>query len=178
MSLKEITHDLHTVAERAPFIKKLLTGRLSKDEYTNYLYQLLMVYSPIEFGCREQGIFDDLPGIDRLPGLYQDYRELSEGKQYTWLPATIEYNKYLVDLINDPDRRHLVKAHFYVRHLGELHGGQLIAKVVPGQGKFYKFEDIDDLKIRVRRHLTNDLGEEARRAFQFTLNIVNELGNE
>ena len=42
MSLKEITKDLHTEAERTLFAKKLITGALSKEEYANYLWQMVL----------------------------------------------------------------------------------------------------------------------------------------
>ena len=37
MSLREITKDLHSDAERTIFAKKLVTGSLTKEEYANYL---------------------------------------------------------------------------------------------------------------------------------------------
>ena len=38
-------------------------------------------------------------------------------------------------------------AHVYVRHMGDLSGGQMIAKRVPGEGRMYKFDKgHDELK--------------------------------
>ena len=121
MSLKEITKDLHTEAEKTNFAKLLLSGKISKELYTNYLYQMIMAYGPVEFGCQMQGFFDALPGVARMPGIYQDFVELAEvGTHYTWLDETLDYNRYVLDLINDPERKHLIKAHLYVRHMGDL----------------------------------------------------------
>ena len=82
--------------------------------------------------------------------------------------------RYL-DMINDLDRRPLIKAHLYVRHMGDLFGGQYIAKKVPGSGKFYQFKDVETLKLAIRNELTDDLGDEARIAFQWAIDIMNEL---
>ncbi len=76
-TLKAIIQDLHREAEDLPFATRLVTGTVTTAEYVNYLYQLLLIYDPIEFGCRIQGVFTDLPGLYRLPQLYQDYQELA-----------------------------------------------------------------------------------------------------
>lgn len=176
MSLKEITKDLHSDAERTEFAKHLLSGTIDKEEYANYLYQMMLIYGPIENACRSQGFFKNLPDIERAWAIYQDFIELA-GKdyQYKWLPSTIEYHKYIIDLVLDPNRKHLIKAHLYCRHMGDLFGGQIIAKRVPGSGKFYKFKDPEALKIAIRSELTDDLGPEARVAFEWAIKIMKEL---
>lgn len=179
MSLKEITKDLHSDAERTQFAKKLLSGDISKEDYANYLYQMMLIYGPIETACRSQGFFKNLPDIERAWAIYQDFIELA-GKdyEYKWLPSTIAYHKYILDLALDPNRKHLVKAHLYCRHMGDLFGGQIIAKRVPGKGKFYQFKDPEGLKAAIRAELTDDLGDEARVAFEWAIKIMRELNNE
>ena len=66
----------------------------------------------------------------------------------------------------------------YVRHMGDLFGGQYIAKAVPGSGKFYEFEDVEGLKTAIREELTDDLGDEARVAFEWAIKIMKDLGGE
>lgn len=179
MSLRDITKDLHTEAERTSFAKKLISGSLTKEEYANYLYQMLLIYGPIEMGNRVQGFFTNLNGIERAHAIYQDFIELA-GKdyQYKWLPSTIAYHDYLLELMRDPQRKHLIKAHLYCRHMGDLYGGQILAKRVPGSGKFYQFKDVEKLKEQIRAELTDDLGDEARVAFEWAIKIMRELDNE
>ena len=179
MSLREITKDLHSDAERTQFAKKLLSGDISKEDYANYLYQMVLIYGPIELGCRVQGMLNNLPDIERAHAIYQDFVELA-GKDYThkWLPSTIAYHDYLLSLMSDPERKHLIKAHMYCRHMGDLFGGQIIAKRVPGQGRFYKFKDPEKLKEQIRAELTDDLGDEARVAFEWAIKIMRELNDE
>ena len=178
MSLKEITKDLHTAAEKTTFAKLLLSGNITRDEYANYLYQMLAVYDPIEFYAEEQGFLTNLPDIRRISKIYQDYLELKDGKFFALTQDTLEYHMYLLELGNDPYRRHLIKAHMYVRHMGDLFGGQYIAKAVPGEGRFYQFEDVEGLKAAIREELTDDLGEEARVAFEWAIKIMKGLTGE
>jgi heme oxygenase (biliverdin-producing, ferredoxin) len=179
MSLKEITKDLHTDAERTEFAKKLLSGSISKEDYANYLYQMMLIYNPIELGNRILGNFQNLPDIERTAYISQDFYELAGfDHDYRWLPSAIAYHNYLLQLIRDSERQHLIKAHLYCRHMGDLYGGQIIAKRVPGNGRFYQFRDADKLKEQIRAELTDDLGDEARVAFEWAIKIMKELNDE
>ena len=176
MSLREITKDLHTEAERTIFAKKLIGGTLTREEYANYLWQMVLVYNGIETAANSQGMFATLPDIARTHKIYQDCIELvGPHHQLKWLPSVIEYYQYLLELNCNPEKRHLVKAHLYCRHMGDLFGGQIISKRVPGSGKFYQFKDVEQLKQAIRTELTDDLGDEARTAFEWAIRIMNEL---
>jgi heme oxygenase len=179
MSLKEITHDLHHDAERTLFAKKLLSGNISKEEYAKYLWQMFSIYEAIEFTANTQGMLANLPGIERTKKILDDCLEIvGFDHSLQWLHETIEYRKYLFDLNQIPERRHLIKAHLYVRHMGDLFGGQIIAKRVPGEGRFYQFDDAENLKKAIRAELTDDLGDEARVAFQWAIKIMQALTKE
>ena len=180
MNLRELTKDIHKVAEQSKFSHLLVNGRVTREQYRRYLYQLTAVYGPIEFSSKLQGIFNPVRDDPRLPKVYQDYVELLDGTYTdTWLPATVAYNKYLTELINDPDRRHLIKAHAYIRTMGDLSGGQLLAKTVPGSGRMFQFNgDPAAIKLSLYPELSDDLADEARLAFQYFINILDELYNE
>lgn len=178
MSLKEITKDLHHDAERTEFAKKLLSGKITKEDYANYLWQMVLVYNGIETSCASQGFLSNLPDIERSYKIYQDFVELegdNRNKKYKWLPVTLEYYDYLLRLSLDEDRKHLVKAHMYCRHMGDLFGGQVIKGRVPGSGRFYEFKDPENLKVAIRAELTDDLGDEARVAFEWAIKIMRAL---
>ena len=179
MSLKEITKDLHTDAERTVFAKKLLTGVLTSEEYANYLWQMVLVYNGIETAARSQGMLVNLPDIERAHKIYQDCIELvGPNHNLKWLPVVIEYYQYLLSLNYNAERKHLIKAHLYCRHMGDLYGGQMIAKKVPGKGRFYEFKDADNLKTAIRAELTDDLGDEARLAFEWAIKIMKALNKD
>lgn len=178
MSLKELTKDLHTEAERTVFAKKLIKGNLTTEEYADYLWQMVLVYNGIETAANSQGMLSNLPGIERTANIYQDCIELvGPNHLLRWNPTTIDYYKYLLDLNNDPQRRHLVKAHLYCRHMGDLFGGQMIKGRVPGKGRFYEFKDPEGLKTAIRAELTDDLGPEARVAFEWAIKMMQSLTN-
>ena len=181
MSLKEITKDLHHEAETTKFAKLLLSGKISKDDYANYLYQMVLVYNAIELGNKIEGNFESLPDIERTHRIYQDFIEIAGVDHcYTWLPGTLEYYNYLMDLIRDPQQRPKIKAHLYCRHMGDLYGGQIIKKQVAhiSKGRFYEFKNPEELKVAIRTELTDELGDEARVAFQWAIKMMRELYNE
>ena len=179
MSLKELTKDLHTDAERTVFAKKLLTGVLTDEEYANYLWQMLLVYNGIETAAKSQDMLKNLPDIERTHKIYQDCIELvGPNHNLKWLPVVIEYYQYLLSLNYNAERKHLVKAHLYCRHMGDLYGGQMIAKKVPGKGRFYEFKDAENLKTAIRAELTDDLGDEARVAFEWAIKIMKALNRD
>ena len=77
-------------------------------------------------------------------------------------------------IMNDADK---LMAHVYVRHMGDLSGGQMIAKRVPGQGRMYKFDKgHDELKEIVRSKLNDDMADEAKLCFDFATKMFVQLG--
>lgn len=177
MSLREITKDLHHEAETTKFAKMLLSGKIEKPEYKNYLYNLLAIYDPIEWYGKRQGFFDKMPDLPRLKAIYADFLELDDGSYCYLTPATLEYQTYLHKLGNDPERKHLIKAHLYCRHMGDLNGGQIIKRQVAhlSSGKFYDFDNADSMKMAIRQELTDDLGDEARVAFEWAIKMMKDL---
>lgn len=178
MSLKEITSDLHHEAETTQFAKQLLSGKITKEAYANYLWQCVLFYGLIEMSCKRQGFLDNLPDVERAEAIFKDYLDIKGDEK--WLPSSIEYHDYLIKLMNNPERKHLMKAHMYVRHMGDLFGGQIIKKQVAhvSQGRFYDFKDVNGLKAAIRAELTDDLGDEARVAFEYAIKIMRELNDE
>ena len=180
MSLKEITKDLHHEAETTKFAKMLLSGKIEKADYRNYLYNLLAIYDPIEWYCGRQGMFKEMQDLPRLKSIYADFKELDDGTYLFLTASTLDYQAYLHKLGNDPNRKHLIKAHLYCRHMGDLYGGQIIKKQVAhiSSGKFYEFQDADAMKVKIREELTDDLGDEARVAFEFAIRMMKDLYSE
>jgi heme oxygenase (biliverdin-producing, ferredoxin) len=180
MSLREITKDLHHEAETTKFAKLLLSGKITREDYANYLYQLILIYNVIELGNRVEGNFQNLPGLERTHVIYQDFIEIAGvDHDYKWLPGTLEYYNYLLELVRDPVQRPRIKAHLYCRHMGDLNGGQIIKKQVShiSKGRFYDFKNPDDLKVAIRSELTDELRDEARVAFEFAIKMMRELYN-
>jgi heme oxygenase len=140
---------------------------------------MVLVYNGIETAARSQGMLVNLPDIERAHKIYQDCIELvGPNHNLKWLPIVIEYYQYLLSLNYNAERKHLIKAHLYCRHMGDLYGGQMIAKKIPGKGRFYEFKDADHLKTTIRAELTDDLGDEARVAFEWAIKIMKALNKD
>jgi heme oxygenase len=63
--------------------------------------------------------------------------------------------------------------------MGDLNGGLIIKKQVAhiSSGNFYEFENADALKLQIRQELTDDLGDEARVAFEYAIKMMRDLYN-
>jgi hypothetical protein len=59
-----------------------------------------------------------------------------------------------------------------------MYGGQMIKKHNPGSGTMYDFDNVEELKARVRALLTDDMADEANRCFEFAIELFKELDHE
>jgi heme oxygenase len=80
-----------------------------------------------------------------------------------------------LDQLAKSDHPNQLFAHVYVRHMGDLYGGKLIARGVPGSGRWYQFENRSDLAKAFNERITLDLADEAIVAFDNYNNIFQEL---
>ena len=174
MSLKEITKDKHTEAEHTPFMAATIRGKIPKEIWADYSYNKMLWYGAIETKARAEGLLDDLKGIDRAHALYLDAKEMLGGDFPKFRQEAIDYHRYILDL---PEG--LVAAHLYVWHMGDLFGGQMIKKIldyVPHRN--LEFKDVEALKIAIRTKLTDDLGDEANKAFDWAIKIMHTYDAE
>jgi len=174
--LREITREKHLEVENLPLIQKLLNGELSKDQYVSYLYELYFLYGVIERCADFCGHMHEMTDIHRFNKIKMDIDELNFGYSHKLCDSSIEYSKYLMQLCNDNPKN--VFAHVYVRHMGDLYGGKLISRLVPGSGNCYMFEDRPKIIKQFNSKLEESMGEEANIAFTFFIKIFTELGTK
>lgn len=118
-------------------------------------------------------VLNDVPGILRSKAIRADFEELWKGEENPPLcPVVNEYIKHIIGIKDDPNK---LLAHIYVRHMGDLAGGQMIAKRVPGSGKYYQFDNVDDLKIKIRAKVSDDMVDEAKLCFRFAAKLFEEM---
>lgn len=175
MSLKELTHEQHQTAERQEFVKILFSGKISPELYATYLYNQFPMYELLEVCAMPHGILNDIPGILRSKAIWKDFEELwplDEKDPPPTLDVTQKYLNHIMSIKDDPEK---LMAHIYVRHMGDLAGGQMIAKRVPGSGNYYKFEDSDNLKIAVRSKINDSMADEAKLCFEFATQFFKEM---
>ena len=177
MSLKKLTRENHSSAERSWFANRMFSGKITDQEYAIYLKQQHQIYSSLEerFNHLEPNsgveFFDNR--IKRSENIFSDLLELDlNGENLPILKSTKGYCSYINDCPDD-----LLFAHVYVRYLGDLKGGQMIAKRVPGSGLYYKFEDAEKLEAFIRSNLREDVSfvEECEKCFTFATELFDDL---
>jgi heme oxygenase len=172
--LREATQQRHQAVEDLPFTQYLLHGDITREHYVIYLAEMLEVYRTLELLATLEGLLDDMPELPRVNRMSEDLEELAPGYQHETTAATRDYLKYLNDLFAS-DRSHDLMAHVYVRHLGDMYGGKLIARRVPGAGRWYEFDNRADLVKRFNAKLSMDLTTEALQAFDWFGKIFQDL---
>lgn len=170
--LKELTLENHAKAERTTYARKLLKG-MTPEEYHRYLVNQHEIYMVLEVFAHK--IIDDFPEIQRALRIADDIVELEHEYDIKWHPNMIcdvvdEYRKHVSKL----DRDGLL-AHIYVRHFGDMYGGQMIKKRNPGSGTMYDFENVEELKAKVRSMLNDSMADEANKCFEFAIKLFEEL---
>jgi len=173
LKLRELTMEHHKNAERSNFAKKLVSGKVSAAEYACYLYNMWLVYARLETRGHELGVLNGLEDICRSSFIFSDIRSMGAKSEHK-LKSTMEYIDYLKS-IDDPEK---ILAHIYVRHMGDLSGGQIISKRLKDNYpvRFYEFdEDVNALKQLLREKLNNDMAAEAMVAFDWANKIFLEL---
>ena len=177
MSLKELTKKNHSNAERSWFAGRMFSGQITNPEYAIYLKQQYESYRALEDRFDnvnpDSGVNFPDDRIKRSRNIYKDLIEMdSDGDNLPVLKSTQSYCTYIKDCSDD-----LLYAHVYVRYLGDLKGGQMIAKRVPGEGLYYKFESPDELEVLIRSNLREDdlFVDECKKCFAFATNSFNDL---
>lgn len=175
MSLKDLTYESHRTAETQPFVKILFSGSIDPKIYATYLYNQHKMYDLLEVCAMAHGLLNDYPTIRRAPSIYEDYVELwgDQTNEPTEVPVVKEYLKYIISIKDDPKK---LLAHLYVRHFGDLSGGQMIKKRVPGSGRYYEFDgDPEQIKAVLRQKLDDSLADEAKVCFDFAARFFQDM---
>jgi heme oxygenase len=174
MSLKELTWEHHKRAERQDFVKVLMSGEIDPRLYATFLYNQHPMYNLLEVLAMNHGLMNDIGEVRRAPTILEDYNELWEDKENTpeLLPVTKKYMDHLMSIKDEPNK---LMAHIYVRHMGELSGGQMIKRKIPGEGRFYQFENANELKEKIRAKIDDSMADEAKLVFDFATQTFKEL---
>lgn len=181
-NLRDLTHENHKRVERTRFAHRLLKKQITPEQYYTYLSNQLMAYYALEYAASIKGIFKDIEEVCRSNRISQDMDELES--EYGFdpvdtiphiLPSTTKYIQHIQSISSDAES---LMAHVYVRHMGDLSGGQIIKRFIPGSGLHYCFDgDIDVLKGKIRAKLHDGMAVEANACFDMIFEFFEELEN-
>lgn len=173
-SLKELTWEHHKEAERQEFVKVLMSGKIHPEFYAAYLWNQHMKYDLLEALISVTGKVNHITDIFRKQKIWQDYQELwSHTNHPPTVQSTLDFVGHLKTIMTDPEA---LMAHMYTLHMGDLSGGQMIAKRVPGQGRMYHFAgDVTETKNQIRELINDSMAEEAKKCFEFSTRLFQEL---
>ena len=173
MSLKELTMQQHKNAERQKFATILMSGNIPVISYLRYLINQHACYNALENHKEFQ--LPDLR-LSRGNNIQSDISELqkkcSVEKEKMLTESTVNYIHHVNENINSFDD---FMAHVYVRYLGDLRGGQMIAKKIPGTGLYYQFQNSDELANIIYSKLNDSMADEAKIVFNYATQLFIEM---
>jgi heme oxygenase len=163
--LKSQTRELHLRAERSAVMRELLRGQIGRPAYAELLFSLRVVYAALESALQRwrpalRLLDAEVPDLQRTVALDADLASLGSPPAATGrvaVPAALGYAARLSSM--DAAAAHRLLAHAYVRYLGDLHGGQILAPLVRDRfsltedgTRFYAFGD-DHQVLQLRQQL-------------------------
>ncbi|KAF9169311.1 hypothetical protein BGX21_008510 [Mortierella sp. AD011] len=206
VDLREGTKTVHTEAERSKFVKYFFKGELTPAVYGRFLISLYHVYSALEKALEKnkenlniQLIYFPTE-LSRTKALEEDLEFFNGPDWREMLTPISPAQQAYIDAIErcSSTKPELLIAHSYVRYLGDLSGGQILAKKLQkynelpeGKGvAFYQFdaiEDKDGFKEMYRKRINqvevdeathNEIVQESCQAFIRNIDVFQEFDHE
>jgi heme oxygenase len=145
---------------------------MPQDLWIDWTYQKWLFYGAIEGAAGANRLLGDLPDLRRAFYLFMDYNEMNtERRKHEFRPVVVDYYNYIISISKDPNK---VMAHLYTWHMGDMFGGQMIKKIVPGSHRNLEFEDAATLKTNIRSKLDDSMADEANIAFDWAIRMMRE----
>jgi heme oxygenase len=165
-SLKEATAANHQRAESTELVKLMFAQAISQQQYSSLLANQLVYYSQMEQSLEVFGARSTLRRVNAI------VRDLSELQSECWIvsPLSYQYSDYLAQL---PTQQ--LWAHIYVHYLGDMMGGKMLKRCVPGSGTRFDFADPSELISDIRMNVSVADAVEANTAFEWTIKIYDDL---
>ena len=172
MSLKELTAEKHKQAESTPFMKAVFARTLPQELWIDWTYQKTLFYGTIEGAAGANRLLGDLPDLRRAFYIYLDFIEMNkDAPRPDYRGVVVDYHNYLLSISKDPAK---IMAHLYTWHMGDMFGGQMIKKIVPGSHRALEFEDVKTLMTNIRAKLDDSMADEANVAFDWAIKMMKD----
>lgn len=132
VAMKEGSMAEHEAAEHSSYVSELLSGRVNRQGYADYLLRLRIIYQALEQAVRARrndplvaAVYD--PALERLAAIDADLQHWAPGAgRDVDSPAARAYR----DRLATASWGGALVAHHYTRYLGDLSGGQAIGKIL------------------------------------------------
>ena len=191
MSLKKLTDSAHQKAEQSKWAQLLVSGNMTNRQYGQYLYNQLQAYSALEARANELKLFIKYPVLKSIAQGNNFSADLHFFKYHIGLEkSTLDYMEYTQTLDEEE-----ILAHIYVRHFGDMHGGQIIKSKLPKPNleafppdsdgntpvteewwtNIYTFENKYEIIKEMRTMLTLDMADEANVCFEYAISLFHDL---
>lgn len=164
MDLRQAVKENHDRAEQTALSRLMISGTMRAHTYAAMLENMMCIYAELE----SDGLIQKREVL-RYHLMVNDLLRMG-GRRWPRAASVGEYCQYLRDL--DAKSRW---AHIYVHYLGNMYGGQLLAKGLPGPHDHLLFEDLPGCMAYVRENIRHVDPDEANRAFLWTIRIYDEL---
>ncbi|KAF9353946.1 Heme oxygenase 2 [Mortierella sp. NVP85] len=206
VDLKEGTKTVHAEAERSKFVKYFFKGEISPATYGRFLISLYQVYSALEKALEQHKDNANIQlvyfpkELNRKASLEQDLEFFNGPEWRDMLTPVSPAQQAYINAIErcSTTKPELLIAHAYVRYLGDLSGGQILAKKLQkyndlpeGQGvAFYSFDEIEDKnefkeqyrirlnQVEVDEETHKQIVQESCQAFIRNIDIFQEFDDE
>lgn len=164
MNLREAVKEAHDRAEQTALSRLMISGTMRDHTYAALLENMMQIYAELE----SDGMITKIEVL-RYHRLRDDLASLG-GSRWPMAASVLDYVRYLRDL--DAKGRW---AHVYVHYLGNMYGGQMLRKTLPGKASHLHFDDIKGCIAYVRENIADVDPAEANAAFEWTIKIYDEL---
>jgi heme oxygenase len=131
------------------------------------------MYNALEKLAFQEGLLEGVEDVLRAKLILEDFIELKE-TDIKIHDCTLDYIRY----VNTRVAKKNLMAHIYVRHFGDLFGGQMMKKVVVGSGKMYDFKNRSELIKELRSRLDDSLAKEANTVMLWAINLFMSIADE
>lgn len=167
MNLKQEVEQVHKQAEQTQLSQKLVNGTISEYEYSQYLAAKLLITNVIE------NKIDLHQDTKRYYKVLHDIRAIDQQFSANLYPKeALEYSQYINSLPIDK-----VCAHLYVNYLGDMYGGQYIAKNLKFPCTHLSFDNMVTSITEARGYIAQEqwFADEAKTAFNWIIKVYDSI---
>lgn len=147
--MKSATQTLHTQAENRAFIEKLISKKISKVAYIQYLANLKCIYEALDsqmLNLKDDKRFSSIviPELFRASKIIEDLKSFNAENVAPSLDAKNHADRINQIAMHSP---HSLIGHAYARYLGDLHGGRILGMAAAamwgeGSSNLYSYEEL------------------------------------